>query len=369
MKKVFNKYNYTSLLVIFFLLFFNDVRALASDISTDKSPTDTNNDLQPTHLKIVGAWGFLSQYKNFEYPFWNKTVPENSNGKITTEITPFNEMGLKGTEILRLMKLGLIDFGSTVLAYGPESDVPVEGIDLAGLNPEIETARAVVNAYFPVMQDFYETRHNVKVLAIWPYPAQIVWCKDPLSNLSDLSGRKIRVGTRPVGEFVEGLGGVSVNVPFGEAHAAIKTGSIDCAVTGALPGNTAKWFEVTDYLYPLPLGWSMAMSGVNLDTWQKLDPDVQDFLQNGINDLSDQIWAVADDETMDGIRCNTGQTPCQYGIPASMTLVDISKQDISLKQKVLENVVLKRWAERCSAACVTNWNNTIGQVLGLKAIK
>ena len=40
----------------------------------------------------------------------------------------------------------------------------------------------------------------------------------------------------------------------------------------SLPGNAAKWHEITHYLYALPLGWSMAMHGVNLKTWERLDP-------------------------------------------------------------------------------------------------
>jgi len=53
-------------------------------------------ELPKTSLKVVGAWGNLSQYKNFEQPFWTKTIHEKSGGAITAEITPFNEMGLRG---------------------------------------------------------------------------------------------------------------------------------------------------------------------------------------------------------------------------------------------------------------------------------
>src|SRR5437667_9738232 len=131
-------------------------------------------ELAPTHLKVVGAWDFLSQYKNYEQPFWTRTVPEQSQGRVTAEITPFNKMGLKGTEIIRLMKLGLVDFGTFVLAYGAESDVEVEGIDLAGLSPDIGTARRVVDAYLPVLDNFFQQQHGINVLGIVPYPALVI---------------------------------------------------------------------------------------------------------------------------------------------------------------------------------------------------
>lgn len=50
-------------------------------------------------------------------------------------------MGMKGAEIFRLMRLGVIDFGSTVLGYVAGDDARNEAIDLAGLAPDIETAR------------------------------------------------------------------------------------------------------------------------------------------------------------------------------------------------------------------------------------
>src|SRR3546814_3375007 len=88
-------------------------------------------DMPKTPLKVVGAWGNLTQYKNFEQPFWTKEVNEKSGGAITAEITPFNEMGLKGAEIFRLMRLGVIDFGSTVLGYVAADDARNEEIGRA----------------------------------------------------------------------------------------------------------------------------------------------------------------------------------------------------------------------------------------------
>lgn len=89
----------------------------------------------PTQLKVVGTWSNLSQYKNFEQPFWSKEITEKSGGAITADIKGFNEMGLKGGEIGRLMKQGVIDFGSTVLGYMASDDTKNEAMDLAGLEP------------------------------------------------------------------------------------------------------------------------------------------------------------------------------------------------------------------------------------------
>jgi TRAP-type C4-dicarboxylate transport system substrate-binding protein len=320
-----------------------------------------------TELKVVGTWSNLSQYKNFEHPFWSKEVTEKSGGAITADIKGFNEMGLKGGEIGRLMKQGVIDFGSTVLGYMASDDPRNEAIDLAGLSPDIATARKVSDAYRPVLEKLYKDKYNVKLLGVWPYSAQVVFCKTSISGLADLKGKKVRTGNRTLAEFVSALGGTGVTLPFSEVVQALQTGVVDCAITGTLSAYSAKWYEVSEHMYTLPVGWSQVMHGVNYATWSKLDPKVRSFLETEISDLENRIWTAADKETVDGIACNTGAGQCSYGAPASMKLVKFREEDKVLLNKTLEEVVLKKWGERCGSACATEFNNTVGKVVAVKA--
>jgi TRAP-type C4-dicarboxylate transport system substrate-binding protein len=324
-------------------------------------------DLPRTHLKVVGAWGNLSQYKNFEQPFWTREIPEKSKGAVTAEITPFNEMGLKGAEIFRLMRLGVIDFGSTVLGYVAADDARNEAIDLAGLAPDVDTARRISDAYRPVYDRFYRERFGIQVLAIWPYPAQVIFCNGAISGLEDLRGKKVRTGNRTLAEFVEALGGTGVTMSFSEVVPALQNKVVDCAITGTLSGNAAKWYEVTTHLYALPVGWSQVMHAVNLKTWERLPAAVRDFLLREIRDLEDRIWKAMDEETRQGIDCNIGRDSCTMGSKGKMTLVPVSDRDRELLGRVLREVVVPKWAARCGAECVQEWNATVGAIVGITA--
>lgn len=324
-------------------------------------------DLPRTHLKVVGAWGNLSQYKNFEQPFWTRELPAKTNGAITAEITPFNEMGLKGAEIFRLMRLGVIDFGSTVLGYVAGDDPRNEAIDLAGLAPDVATARRISEAYRPVYDRVYREQFGIQVLAIWPYPAQVIYCNGALSGLEDLRGKKVRTGNRTLAEFVEALGGTGVTMAFSEVVPALQNKVVDCAITGTLSGNAAKWYEVTTHLYALPVGWSQVMHAVNLKTWERLAPAVREVLSREIRDLEDRIWKAMDEETQQGIDCNVGSDRCTMGSKGKMTLVPVSERDRATLDRVLREVVVPRWAKRCGAACVEEWNRTVGAVVGISA--
>ena len=50
-------------------------------------------DLPKTKVNVIGTWANLSIYKEREFPFWTKTIPEKSNGAVTAEIRAFTEWG------------------------------------------------------------------------------------------------------------------------------------------------------------------------------------------------------------------------------------------------------------------------------------
>jgi TRAP-type C4-dicarboxylate transport system substrate-binding protein len=326
-------------------------------------------ELPKTQLKVVGAWGNLLQYKEYEKPFWTEEIPKKSNGAVTAEITPFNEMGLKGAEIFRLMRTGVIDFGSTVLGYVAADDARNEAVDLAGLSPDIATARKVSDAYKPVYDKFYGERFGIKVLGIWPYSAQVLFCNAEVKQLADLKGKKVRTGNRTLAEFVEAFGGTGVTLAFNEVVPALQNKVVDCAITGTLSGNSAKWHEVSTHVYALPLGWSHVMHAVNLKRWNALDPKVRSFLEKEIVGLEDRIWKAAAEETEQGYLCNAGKDGCTMGTKAKMTIAPVSDADRKLLAEKLTEVVLPKWAARCAGDCVEAWNDTVGKVVGLTAKK
>jgi TRAP-type C4-dicarboxylate transport system substrate-binding protein len=326
-------------------------------------------DLPKTELKVVGGLSNLGAYQEFEYPFWTKTIPELSKGKITADIKGFNEMGLKGSELLRLMSQGVIEFGTATLAYFA-SDNPInEAIDLAGLAPDVKTARAVTDAFMPAYAKFYGEGSKIKLLGISTYPAQVLFCNAPITGLADIKGKKVRTSSRTQAEFVEALGGTGVTMAFGEVVPALQNKVVDCAITGSLSGYSAKWYEVSTHLYALPINWNQQIHAVNQKAWDKLAPATQTFLESNITTLINDIWKAAGEQTQQGYDCNTGAAACTLPVKGKMTLVKPTDADRALLKKVLEESVLPKWAARCSADCVASCNATGGKTVGLTARK
>jgi TRAP-type transport system periplasmic protein len=170
-------------------------------------------------------------------------------------------------------------------------------------------------------------------------------------------------------DLVEAAGGSTVNLPFAEVIPAMQRGVADCAITGTSAGNTARWWEVTDHLFTLPMGWSMTFFAANKQSWERLSPETQEFLLAEFKGLEDRMWAQAAADVQDGLNCNVGKGECKDGIPAQppMTLVEVSEADKEQAQQILRDHVLAAWADRCGAECAKEWNETVGTIVDVQA--
>ena len=53
----------------------------------------------------------------------------------------------------------------------------------------------------------------------------------------------------------------------------------------------------------------------------------------------------------------------------SSECIILKHQDFKERDRILRDNVLKKWAARCSAECVKNWNDTVAPIIGVKAVK
>lgn len=314
----------------------------------------------PYKLRVVGGLAGLSQFTRWEEPFWTQELARLSGGKFSADIVPFDRAGVPAAEMLHLLQLGVVPFGTTLLSSLSVQYLPYTAPDLAGLNPDIASLKATVMAFRPYLEKALREQQGIEALAIYTYPAQVVFCKKPLAALADLSGRRVRVSSVGQADFVGALGAVPVSVPFNELVGNVQSGNVECAVTGTMSGNTLGLHAMTNYLYTMPLSWGLAIFGANRAAWEALPPDLRALLRRELPKLEASIWAESERDTAQGIACNTGQGDCKAGRKGSMVPVSISAQDERRRQEIFTTAVLPRWLKRCGARCSEVWNQTIG---------
>ncbi|MBX9752970.1 MAG: TRAP transporter substrate-binding protein [Roseococcus sp.] len=318
-------------------------------------------------LKIIGGLANVSQYNRHEAPFWLEHIPRLTQGQVRAEIAPFDRSGIRGSDMLHLMRLGVVPFGTLILSIAGADEPELTGSDLAGLNPDMAHLRRHVGAFRPVFTRVLRDRYDIEVLAVYTYPAQVLFCNRTFTGLSDIAGRRVRASSVAQADMVEALGGTPVVIPFAAIVSEIRRGTVECAITAALSGNAIGLHEATTHLHAMAFSWGISVFGVHRPSWELLPETVRAPIRAGLAELEAQIWTAAEQETTEGLACNAGQGACNSGRRGTMRLIPVSAADEARRRQVLRDTVLPRWIARCGEECAAAWNAQMAEAVGIRA--
>ncbi len=308
-----------------------------------------------------------TQFTLVDIPYL-RGMAQNTGGRIEVTLASHAERSLSGSEIVRLVRSGQAEIGAGTLTT-LSGDVPIlDGVDLAGLAPEIGRARQIAQAILPTANRDLE-RFGVRLVITYPFPAQVLFCRQPFTRLEDLKGRKIRTFGQSLVDLVTALGAQPVSIGFPEVYSALERGVVDCAITGTGSGASARWPEVTTHISNLPLSWAVAGYMVNLAWWNRLDPAVRTYLETTFREMEDKLWELGDVGTRDGIDCNIGlRDKCKLNqlAPRPMTEVASTPEEAARLKQIFETVILPGWVKRCGARCGQVYNDVIAPISGVR---
>lgn len=319
-------------------------------------------------FKVVGqpaATGMVQ--KNKEKPFFDEFA-KRTGLPIDADYKAIDQLGIKDTEQLRVMKAGLFDIVSLRVSQNSRDEPTLLGMDLVGAAPDYAVARKVYEAYFDTLDQRLQKQFQVKLLGVWPFGPQMLFCKKPLTQLSDLKGMKVRVYDQNLAKFIESVGGTPVPLAFTEVHQSLSLGVVDCAITGPSSANSSNWPEVTTHQYPL--GFQMALNGyaMSMKAWNRLKPDEQAKMKAAFTTLTDDIWVYSKELTQDALNCNAGKDPCTTGKKFKLIDVPVKPADLETVRNAVASISVPTWAEICDKAnptCSADWKRTVGKAIGV----
>ena len=310
----------------------------------------------------------LPQYTKVDQPLLRDGISKASDGRIEVVLSSWPERNVSGPEVLRLLRSGQVDIAAAPLTT-VSGDVPLmDGLDLAGMNPDIEQARKIADAMMPVLNKEIE-RLGIRMVATYPFSGQMLFCRKPISGLVELKGLKVRTAGPSLADLMKAVGAQPVSLAFGEVYTALERGTVDCAVTGSGSGNGVKWPEVTTHLYTLPLSWSTAGYFVNLSWWNKLDAVARSQFEKTFAEVQDAQWKLGAEATNDGIACNVGRAAeCKIHKLVKTPMIQVKPNDkaAELLRRELREDVLPGWVKRCGDRCGVIYNDVISPITGIR---
>jgi TRAP-type C4-dicarboxylate transport system substrate-binding protein len=318
-------------------------------------------------LRVVGQSGNATKHVEVEQRYFSGlAAAAGLSGAVN-----FNTMDsaqVRPADALRLIRNGSFDVISTQIGQAARDDAFFEGIDLVGVATDVPALRRSVEAFRDIFDQRLQARFNAKVMTLWPFGPQVIYCNGAIRGVADLRGKKVRVFTASMAELVNSLGGTAVTMPAPEVYPALQRGVVECAITSATSGNTSKWPELTNHFYPLGLSGSVQGHFMNLDTWKRLSPAQQTAVTAHFKKLEDEMWDLAVASNADAANCNVGVDPCASHTRYRMTMVPVSEADVKLVQNAAQNVVLPLFKTACLTVeprCAELWNGSVGRVHGL----
>ena len=322
-----------------------------------------------TKLRAAGnlvATGLIQQQK--EQPFF-ENFSKNTGTPIDVDYKPMDVLGVKDADGLRVLKSGLFDIVVLRLAQVSRDEPFFLGPDIVGLSTDYDVARKVVDGYRESFDKRLQERFGGKLLGIYPFGPQVLFCKVAVSGLADLKGKKVRVYDASLAKFIEKLGGIPVTIPFGETQQALERGVTDCAITGPSSANSAGWPEVTTHF--MPIGFQIALNAyaINLNKWNALPADQRAKITEAFKKYEDDVWAYSRELYEDAVRCNVGKDPCKTVKKFAMKEVPVKPADQQLIRDALTTVSLPIWSEQCDKSydkCSAVWKQVVGPIVGIK---
>lgn len=272
-----------------------------------------------------GLWTWLAE-----------ELDKRTRGQVKLDVVSLPELGLNGFELVRVTKAGLVDISDIIFAY-VAGDVPaIEGVDLPGLFPDLDTSvKAHVGFMAAVKKN--EDKLGGVVLGGYLWPGQYIFSRKPIRGPADLKGLKVRVYGTAQTEFARALGMEAVSIAFAETYTALERGTVDAAITGTYPGFALKFYEVSKYLVDINHGPVAGAFVVSKRTWDKLSPDLRATLTKLGEEFSDRGWEMGRRTTKEGMDKNKEK---------GMEFVPITPAMASLVKETATKVVLPSWLKR-----------------------
>lgn len=315
-------------------------------------------------LSVVGNFsGNKKHVDGVERPFFSKL---NEQDDYIVTYNTMDAIGVNASDAFRMLRSGSFDVMSVQIGMAARDEPFFEGIDLAGVSPDMKTQRKVIDAFREAFDKRAQEKFNTKVMTLWPFGPQMLFCKD-VDSLADLEGKQVRVFTASMSRLIEGLGASPTTLAFDEVYPALQRGVVDCAVTAPTAGNGANWPEVTDSFIPLSVSGSVQGHMMNLDTWNSLSSKQQQELTKRFRKMEQAMWDIATEVNEDAIACNTGQPSCSDHQEYDMELIEVGDKIRKRVREVTEESVLPVWGESCNAVypeCTSTWNSTVGEATG-----
>jgi TRAP-type C4-dicarboxylate transport system substrate-binding protein len=203
-------------------------------------------------------------------------VKKESGGKLEIAVHTGASL-MKLPEIRRAVQLGQVQIGETLMSSMANEDAIFEATNVPFLAKGFDKADILWLALKDQVEERLKKQGLVLLFAA-PWPSQGVYSKEPLKDITDLKGSKMRTYDRVTARYAELLGAVPITVQAAEIPQAFATGIIHSMITSAATGVDTKAWEYVRNYYDFQAMIARNVVIANARAFAAIDPATQRVL-------------------------------------------------------------------------------------------
>ena len=214
--------------------------------------------------------------------WWAEEINKRTNGEVEIKLFFGGALG-KAKENLSLLQEGAIDVAMMSAGYFP-AELPFHAapnaipMAMANVDEAFELmTRLLVEV--PLLDD--EARENGIKTLFFHYlnPYKLV-CKEHITGVADMKGKKMRTWGKDLPRAVEAVGATPVTLFFPDIYEALARNTVDCIPISMDLFLNYKWYEVAKHVHDITI-WEGPTAGnwITLAAWNRLTADQQKIVQ------------------------------------------------------------------------------------------
>lgn len=224
---------------------------------------------------------------------FKKVLEEESDGRITIELFPNEELG-SDNEMVESVQVGALDFQLSSSGVLAEIMPEFSATDLPFMFEDADEAHAALDGPYGDILKEKTREEGIEMLNTFSIGfSQITSNKQAINEPKDLKGASIRSPDEPVPiATFEALGSQVTTLPFTEVYLGLQQGTIDGEFNPLTAIKDSNFQEVQDYLAMTDIIFYHAPFIMNQGLWDELDEETQELVQKA----ADQATEVAREE-------------------------------------------------------------------------
>ena len=201
---------------------------------------------QPVLIRMANSVPATAHMNVQVFGPWCERVTAQSDGTVDAKLFPSDAIATSQNMWDRI-QAGVVDIGFVNTSYyvGQFKRTSVTGMPLL-TKESLPASVALWNMVQPgqVLADEWK---DVRVLGVFVYPSSGLVGTVPIRRMEDLAGKKVGVGARAIGQWMQNLGAAPISLTYSQTYESLQRGLVNAYTVGWTGVQPLKLWEVAKY--------------------------------------------------------------------------------------------------------------------------